>query len=327
MTEAFVYSITNNLSRKVYVGKTTDLKSRWKHHRCTHKWGWVSLISRAIRKYGVENFTFTVLASYQSEEEAYLGEVDWISRLQSNNPDMGYNLESGGMGGKIASEETRRKQSKLHKGVPRPPGVIAKLHSPEARKKVADAKRGQHLSEATKEKISAAHIGRSKSPESVAKSAASHRGRVLSEDHRKKLSLARKGKPHTPEHRAKLAEANKLRAATQRGVPLTLEHRAKVSFALKGKPKPPGRVLSEEHKIKLSLATKGRPLSTEHRAKLAEANRVNGVKRRGVPLTPERRANMSAAQKGRSKSPEHIAKVVAAKMAARIERQAQSQSV
>lgn len=53
MPESFVYSITNNINKKVYVGKTNNPKNRWEHHRCTNKRGWVFLISRSIRKYGV----------------------------------------------------------------------------------------------------------------------------------------------------------------------------------------------------------------------------------------------------------------------------------
>jgi len=321
MTTAFVYSITNNLSKKVYIGKTTNLKSRWKYHRGVKKRGWVSLISRAIRKYGVENFTFTVLASYSSEEEAYSGEVDWISRLQSNDPGKGYNLESGGMGGKRASEETRLRQSLKRKGIPRPPEVIAKLHSPESRKKVADAKRGQHLPEVTRKKISAAHLGKPKNPKAVEKSAAGHRGKPLSQEHRIKLSHALRGRVFSTEHREKIAESNRVKGLAARGVPLSPERKAKISLALKSVTHTWAKPLTLEHKTKLSLATKGRPLAPEHIAKLTEANRINGAKRRGVPLTPERRANMSAAQKGRPKSPEHIARVVEAKRAARLARQ------
>lgn len=296
MSDFFVYLITNNLNQKRYVGKTNNLQVRWKHHKCDRRGR--SYIGRAIRKYGASNFNFTVLDSYPNEEEAYRGEVSWISHFQSNQSDQGYNLDSGGVGGKRASEETRRKQSLAHKGVPRPSEVIAKLHSPEARRKVAEANQGKVRSESTKRKISEAHLGRPKSPISVERSAAKHRGKPVSEEHRAKLSVALRGRVFSSEHRAKLAVANVTNGLLRRGKPLTQEHKDKVSSSLKGRIVTWGKPLTQEHKGKLSLALKGKPKDPEHLVRLSEANRVNGAKRRGVPLTPERRANMSASQKG-----------------------------
>lgn len=242
---SYVYLITNNLSGKRYVGKTNNLKQRWKHHRCSR----LSYIGRAIRKYGVANFTFQLLEECVSEEDAYTRERYWVAFYKSDQQGSGYNLESGGLGGKTASETTRQKQSEARKGKPRPAHVVAAMHTPEARAKSLAARRGKHRSAVTRAKMSVAAKGKQKSREAVEKSAAGHRGRPLS-----------------PEHREKIAKAC-------RGKVVPLETRAKMSAAGRGKIKGP---LSLEHRLKLSRATKGRPHTPEHRAKLAAANRSRG---------------------------------------------------
>jgi group I intron endonuclease len=220
----FVYLITNNLSQKKYVGKANVLSARWKAHRTdAGRERPKSCIGWALKKYGVGNFTFSVLATCVTEDEAYAEEARWVRLFQANQPSAGYNLDSGGMGGKIASETTRRKQSDARRGKSRPAGVIAKMHTPEARAKAASARRGQHHTIESRAKISAAHLGRPKSPDAVAKSAASHRGKHPSLEVRDKLSAAHKGVPHTPEHRAHLADANRRRGLTQEIIALVRE--------------------------------------------------------------------------------------------------------
>lgn len=58
--EKAIYKITNKTNGRSYIGPSKDPKSRFASHcykSTTHK----SLIGDAIRKYGVENFTFEVL--------------------------------------------------------------------------------------------------------------------------------------------------------------------------------------------------------------------------------------------------------------------------
>jgi len=99
----FIYTIVNNRTQQTYVGKALNVKARWKAHRVdANRADPTSYIGRALRKHGVVNFNFTIVEECPSEEAAYAAEVRWISALGSISPG-GYNLDSGGMGGKTAS--------------------------------------------------------------------------------------------------------------------------------------------------------------------------------------------------------------------------------
>jgi group I intron endonuclease len=52
-----IYIVTNNVNGKRYVGQSIDIERRWNQHR----YGKGSLLLRnAIKKYGIENFSFEV---------------------------------------------------------------------------------------------------------------------------------------------------------------------------------------------------------------------------------------------------------------------------
>ncbi len=88
----FVYMTTCNINGKKYVGKyegkETDLYL-----------GSGKLLRRAIRKYGLENFTRIILERYQTAEETRLGEQYWISKFNAVDSDEFYNIAAGGEGG------------------------------------------------------------------------------------------------------------------------------------------------------------------------------------------------------------------------------------
>ena len=108
------------------------------------------------------------------------------------------------------------------------------------------AAKGNVLSKETKEKISAAHIGRKRGP--------------MSDASKKKLSESMKGKnagkTMSDEHKLKIAEANR---GKKKG-PLSEETRAKIKAA-RAMQIIPQR--SEEHKKAISIAQKGKPKSPE----------------------------------------------------------------
>jgi len=208
----FVYLITHNETQKKYVGKANDLRQRWKAHRSSAaKAQPTSYIGMALKAHGVSSFTFSVLEELATEDEAYAAEVRWISTLGTNQPGMGYNLDSGGMGGKTAAASTREKQSAHRRRKARPPEVLVRFLSPESRLKAAQSNRGQTRSEETKVKMSASQKGRAKSKEAVAKQAAKIRGRKAIPEARAKMSQARKGKPLSDAHLVHMREAAKQR--------------------------------------------------------------------------------------------------------------------
>ena len=57
MENYIIYKITNNITKKVYIGKTTrDLDTRFYEHSINRS-GCKSAIHDSMKKYGVENFS------------------------------------------------------------------------------------------------------------------------------------------------------------------------------------------------------------------------------------------------------------------------------
>ena len=93
-----IYKITNKTNGKIYVGQSINIEERWKQHRWKafnyNDGSYHSTIHAAMRKYGLDNFTYEVLEQCEIEEldakERY-----WIGLLNCITPN-GYNILSGG---------------------------------------------------------------------------------------------------------------------------------------------------------------------------------------------------------------------------------------
>lgn len=110
---AFIYVIENKINRKIYVGQTHRPEMREREH-FKYLDDSCPVLSAAIRKYGHENFEFTLVEKCFSQESLDEREMFWIKSLKSMRPE-GYNLREGGFGGKL-SKETRNKISQSLKG-------------------------------------------------------------------------------------------------------------------------------------------------------------------------------------------------------------------
>lgn len=112
-----IYLITNNVNNKKYIGQTWyPLERRLSQHKTQKKRG-CPLLSRAIKKYGGEAFTIESLAKFDTQAHADFLETYFISFYCSNDPQYGYNLTSGGQGGKPSMPlETRQKISQSKQG-------------------------------------------------------------------------------------------------------------------------------------------------------------------------------------------------------------------
>ena len=97
---AFIYVITNEINQKQYVGKTNqiDPSVRFQEHIRLFQKGWVGKrpLYNAFKKYGIDNFSFTILEEVSSTE-ASQKEIDWISKLNTYGSS-GYNATLGGDG-------------------------------------------------------------------------------------------------------------------------------------------------------------------------------------------------------------------------------------
>lgn len=92
----YIYKITNILNDKVYIGQSNCPRKRWSHHRCCANNVPEQSIQYAIKKYGVNNFIFEVVASCLTLNAANEAECIIISQHSSNDRKYGYNLAPGG---------------------------------------------------------------------------------------------------------------------------------------------------------------------------------------------------------------------------------------
>jgi len=111
ITMGYIYKITNRISKKCYIGETKKSNPyiRWNEHKRKIEQGiGCHALQDAVKKYGIDNFTFEVLIIC-FDEERYKFEIEYIKKYNSIAPN-GYNLTKGGEGGgfygKKHSQET-----------------------------------------------------------------------------------------------------------------------------------------------------------------------------------------------------------------------------
>ena len=106
----YMYKIINQINGKIYIGQTIKPDYRWYQHRSyagnnnKHK----QYIHSAMAKYGIENFTFEVIATCYTQEDANEIEEIIIQQYNSRNSKFGYNIRPGGNNAPHA-EETKEK--------------------------------------------------------------------------------------------------------------------------------------------------------------------------------------------------------------------------
>lgn len=174
-----IYKVSNNINDMVYIGQTIRLlERRWSQH-CSKNMD--SYLSRAIRKYGKENFRIEIIDTAQTIEELNEKEVYWIAFYNCISP-IWYNLVTGGSNC-FHSEETKLKRSKSLTGKKRKPFTE------------------EHLQNLRK-----AHLGKKASQESIDKRTKSVIGRKQSEETKMKIRNKLMGHPVSESTKMKIKE-------------------------------------------------------------------------------------------------------------------------
>lgn len=143
-----IYTITNLINNKLYVGCTFDFNKRFKSHinRLKHNKHKNQYLQKAWIKYGEENFKFEVLV--ECEKEFLLSEEHyWCNLLNVHNPEFGYNIQPTNPYGNITP----------HKGYTHT--QLSKDRISKAQKNKPGHRLGQKSSYETKLKLSLSHKG------------------------------------------------------------------------------------------------------------------------------------------------------------------------
>lgn len=203
----YIYLTTNIVNGKIYVGqhKASVFDSKYK--------GSGVHLRNAVAKYGKESFIVEMIDTAENKEELSEKEIRWISKLDSRNADIGYNLSKGGVGHPM-SGDSRKRMSEARKRY---------CATEEAKRKLSALRLGKKMPEEAKKKISKANKGRIKSEEERRKLSKALKGnragfcspdyvhKEVTDETRKKLSESHRGHKHSQETRRKMSEAHRRR--------------------------------------------------------------------------------------------------------------------
>lgn len=306
-----IYKITDLTTGKIYVGQTTrTTEERFKEHMKAD-----SLLGRAIRAHGVENFKIEVLEKCETIEQLNEREPYWIKYFDCLAK-KGLNLTSGGNNGWEFAEEVKRQISITMTG---------RKQTDEHRENSSKAQQKRWMDPLEHEKASDAQIKRYENPAERAKTSAairkSRQENPIPESSRKQqaesLKIFYANNPEAIEH---LSEMTQQQFATPESRarhseimveyyaqnPVSAATREKHSEAMKKfyaeNPEACERI-SEEGKKRWGDPQEHEKHSERMRKFYADnpeaATRMSEAQKKSYAENPERRKNQSIAQKAR----------------------------
>lgn len=104
-----VYSHTNKVNGKKYIGISSNLDLRWGSNGNSYA---RQFFGKAIRKYGWDNFEHQILFKNLSKDEACAMEQQLIKEFDTTNKDKGYNISTGGESGSYGSRYRKKSVTK-----------------------------------------------------------------------------------------------------------------------------------------------------------------------------------------------------------------------
>jgi len=120
-----IYSITNKINNKMYIGQTTrGFYDRYDEYRRNAS-SCNTYLLKAFNKYGFNNFDFNIIETAENLNELNEKEIQFIKHFNTTNRNLGYNIESGGVHSP-ANKETKTKLSKARKEIKQSPEHIKK---------------------------------------------------------------------------------------------------------------------------------------------------------------------------------------------------------
>ena len=188
----YIYSITNIINGHRYIGQTlaVDIETRWNQHRHKRKeCRLYTYLQKAINKYGIENFKFSIVCITFDDSCNALEEF-YISKYNTLSPN-GYNLKVGGNNSKHHPDTIKKISESLKGRITNPNCVGKKLsedHKDKLRKGFTDERRKQ-ISE-----VSKSRTGIPLPEERKQALSRHHKGKQLSDETKQRMSAAHKAR-------------------------------------------------------------------------------------------------------------------------------------
>jgi len=221
---SIIYKTTNLINGKIYVGQ----------HNTSADDGYLGSglkIIKAIKKYGKENFKREIL-EYCTSANIDEKEIFWVNKLDSTNPEVGYNLDSGGTGSfRTRTQDFKNKIRQINKNIGKWKGEnnpmfgikrcgkenpnFGNKWNADQKQKMSVIHKGKKISEEQKEKQRQSMLGKVKSEESkrkqsrsmIGKNIGKNIGKIRSKEFKENLSKKLKGKKYSEEHKQKISLA------------------------------------------------------------------------------------------------------------------------
>lgn len=214
----YLYKTTNTLNGRYYVGRhSTETVDNYL--------GSGVVLRKAIKKYGIENFTVEILQYYDTYDALIEAEKILVESVLMDP--LSYNLGPGGPGGSVKKQWDAARKNKHSE-------IMTKIHATEQfremmSKSIADLHKSRSGEYWTPEGIEAKRkmmignthkLGKKESAETCAKKSAAYKGvkkPAFTEEHKKNISEKRKGKGMGKANAMTSVEAREKVSASKRG--------------------------------------------------------------------------------------------------------------
>jgi hypothetical protein len=174
----YIYKITNNINNKKYIGRRKFIGNDIKSDKYI---GSGKLLSFAIKKYGIENFSKEILHICKNKNEMYLMEEYYIDKYDAVFSKEFYNLCPGGKlsGGYLIENFPDEEKQKIYKKISNT---------------LKGRKRGKNKNQSLRMKNYWAEMEKKKKNRKIEELHSYNKGRKMTDKQRKKISISNKGK-------------------------------------------------------------------------------------------------------------------------------------
>ena len=209
-----LYETMNLINNKFYIGM--DSKNNPKYL------GSGKILTRAIKKYGKDNFKKIILEKCSTFEELCEREIYWIGKLKPP-----YNIAKGGTGGHTMKNATKEQIDKYREKLRK--ANTGKIRSNETKKKISEAKKGIKFTEEHISLLRKSHKGQIPWNKGLTKETDERldiqgqrirevlTGRTLSIEVKNKMSKSHTGKIMCNETKIKIGNSNRKPRPNRRG--------------------------------------------------------------------------------------------------------------